>query len=78
MALLLILGLGMQTALAEDGYDLWLRYRPLPTDQAQALQAHLSQLVIAAQDSPGLAPARDELEKALGGLLGAAPPCRKP
>ncbi|MGH8061835.1 MAG: alpha-glucuronidase family glycosyl hydrolase [Pseudoxanthomonas sp.] len=62
----------MQAAVAEDGHDLWLRYRPLAADQAQALRVHASQ-VVAGQNSPGLAPARTELQKGLGGLLGAAP-----
>jgi alpha-glucuronidase len=73
MALLLLPGAGTQLAFAEDGYDLWLRYRPLEADQAQAVKAHVSQLVLA-HSSPGLAPAREELQRALDGLLGNAPP----
>ena len=63
----------MQSAFAEDGHDLWLRYRPLAAGPAQAFRMHASQLV-ATQDTPGLDPARAELQKGLDGLLGEAPP----
>ena len=69
VACLLIQGFATQTALAEDGYDLWLRYRPLAADQAQALRTHASQLVTT-PGTPGLATARTELQRGIGGLLG--------
>ncbi|HZX75936.1 alpha-glucuronidase family glycosyl hydrolase, partial [Lysobacter sp.] len=62
----------MRPARAEDGYDLWLRYRPLPTQQATAVRAHASQLV-APSATPTQKATRDELQHALTGLLGAAP-----
>lgn len=57
---------------AEDGYDLWLRYRPIPGAQAQAYRPFATQL-LAGRSTPTLAAARDELLRGLGGLLGTAP-----
>jgi alpha-glucuronidase len=59
-------------ASAEDGYDLWLRYRALPTVQAVAYRAQATQLVLDA-GSPTRAAARAELLRGLTGLLGKAP-----
>ena len=62
----------------EDGYDLWLRYRPIADPltyqmqeaaRAGGVRAQLRQLVIAA-GSPTLQAAREELQRGLGGLLG--------
>lgn len=63
---------GPQEALAEDGYDLWLRYRPLPDAASQQASALVTQLVADA-GTPTRAAARDELLRGLEGLLGAAP-----
>ncbi|RZA36355.1 MAG: alpha-glucuronidase [Lysobacteraceae bacterium] len=60
-------------AMAEDGYELWLRYRALPADQAQALRTHASELV-APEGGPSIVAARDELQRGLSGLLGASLP----
>ena len=57
---------------AEDGYELWLRYRPLEADVAQPYRAHVGQLVAPAS-SPTQRVARDELVRGLQGLLGRAP-----
>lgn len=59
-------------AFAEDGYDLWLRYRPVPAQQAEAYRAAATQLV-AADASPAQAAARAELQRGLAGLLGSVP-----
>ncbi|WP_104022966.1 alpha-glucuronidase family glycosyl hydrolase [Gemmatirosa kalamazoonensis] len=61
-------------ARAEDGYDLWLRYRPV-TDAARLAEyrAAVTQLVVDG-DSPTLRAARDELRTGLRGLLGADVP----
>lgn len=59
-------------ALAEDGYDLWLRYRPLPAEQAEGYRAAVAQLVAGAA-TPTQAAIRAELQRGLAGLLGAAP-----
>ncbi|HEY0333089.1 MAG TPA: alpha-glucuronidase family glycosyl hydrolase [Stenotrophomonas sp.] len=58
--------------LAEDGHDLWLRYRPVPVAQAQAWQPWL-QRVDAPQATPTQRAARDELLRGVQGLLGRAP-----
>ena len=72
-AMLALLG---DTARAEDGYDLWLRY-PRVTDAARLAEyrAAASQLVTGA-DSPTLRAARDELVAGLTGLVGTAPEVR--
>jgi len=59
---------------AEDGYDLWLRYR-LVDDAGRLAQyrAALTHLVVEG-DSPTLRAARDELSVGLAGLLGSAIP----
>ncbi len=57
----------------EDGYDLWLRYRPLGGDSAQAYRVATTRLIAPAA-SPTQIAARSELIDALTGLLGSAPP----
>ncbi|MBV9880088.1 MAG: hypothetical protein JO180_06300 [Gemmatirosa sp.] len=77
----LVLGLAVLAVIAaplraEDGYELWLRYR-LVTDAARLAEyrAALTQLVVpGAEASPTLAAARDELRTGLAGLLGAEVP----
>lgn len=69
----LALLLPIAVAQAEDGYDLWLRYQPLPEAQAAPWRAAATQLVASA-DTPMQRAARDELRRGLGGLLGAEPP----
>lgn len=70
---LVLSGFGMQPALAEDGYDLWLRYRPLATEQAEVYRTHAAQLV-AGQSTASLIAARTELENGSSGLLGVSLP----
>ncbi|MEZ0470738.1 alpha-glucuronidase family glycosyl hydrolase [Luteimonas salinilitoris] len=60
-------------ASAEDGYDLWLRYRPVEGVRADAYRMRVSRLV-AGDAMPTQAVTRAELLRGLGGLLGAAPP----
>jgi len=57
---------GPTVARAEDGYDLWLRYRPVETAAAVGEATVLG-------DSPTLRAAKAELERGLAGLRGAAP-----
>ncbi|HTQ37240.1 MAG TPA: alpha-glucuronidase family glycosyl hydrolase [Steroidobacteraceae bacterium] len=77
MRALLVLGLLFAvSAHAEDGYDLWLRYRPLPAAQAAAYRTHTTQLVLDGA-TPTRAAARAELLRGLGGLLGRAPATAK-
>ncbi|MES3151524.1 alpha-glucuronidase family glycosyl hydrolase [Sphingomonas faeni] len=59
------------TAQAEDGYDLWLRYRPLATNDAAALQRD-AQSVERRDDTPTLRVAVDEVRRGLAGLSGRA------
>ena len=73
---MLLVAMSANSARAEDGYDLWLRYRPLPAQQAAAYRSHAAQLVIAA-DTPTEQAARQELLRGLGGLLGQAPALSK-
>jgi alpha-glucuronidase len=53
---------------AEDGYDLWLRYRPLPA----ALRPE-PRTIAPGADTPTLKIARAELRRGLDGLVGGAP-----
>jgi alpha-glucuronidase len=57
---------------AEDGYDLWLRYRLIEEPWAGRYRATLTQLVTA-RGSPTLQAAANELDRGLRGLLGTAP-----
>ena len=57
----------------EDGYELWLRYRPLPGDQRAAVQAAAGAIVGSAPDSPTLRAARAELQRGLLGMTGTQP-----
>jgi alpha-glucuronidase len=61
----------VETARAEDGYDLWLRYRPVEAAWLGRYRPHARALVVAGA-SPTLDAARDELVRGLGGLLGNA------
>jgi alpha-glucuronidase len=57
---------------AEDGYDLWLRYRPIESPWLQRYRSVAQEIV-----APDLStPAVSELERALDGLLAARPPAR--
>lgn len=60
--------LSASAAHAEDGYDLWLRYRPLPAAQRPAVRA-----IAPSADTPTLKNARAELQRGLDGLVGGAP-----
>ena len=57
---------------AEDGYELWLRYHPLPAAQAEAYRAQVTELAITTT-TPTSQVTRDELLHGLGSLLGTAP-----
>jgi alpha-glucuronidase len=61
-------------ARAEDGYELWLRYRPL-ADQPERSRGHdaLTGMMMGA-GSPTLRAARDELARGLRGMLGREVP----
>ncbi|OAH45698.1 alpha-glucuronidase [Sphingobium yanoikuyae] len=59
-------------ALAEDGYDLWLRNAPADAANAQRIQANARSIVGGA--SPSLMIARRELQRGIAGLTGATVP----
>src|SRR5690349_7115537 len=63
LAIAALLAAGM--AQAEDGYDLWLRYRPLPDAQAALYRSHATQLVLPVA-TPTQQATRDELLRGLG------------
>jgi len=57
----------------EDGYELWLRYRPLPAAERRRLLRWAGTLVLPRGPSAPVQSAAAELERALGVMLGAAP-----
>lgn len=68
IALIALVGLtDARPAWAEDGYDLWLRYRPLPEMQRKA--ATVSAIAVL-RDSPTLRVAAEELARGFSGLSG--------
>jgi alpha-glucuronidase len=54
----------------EDGYDLWLRYRPIKNRQLRDEYRRLASKVVVEGDTQILDSTRDELERGLSGLLG--------
>jgi alpha-glucuronidase len=70
----LLAGCLSAVASAEDGYDLWLRYRMQSPAIQRQLQADISGVVAAVRPSPVLQSALDELSRGIGGLSGRTPP----
>ncbi|MBO9545733.1 alpha-glucuronidase family glycosyl hydrolase [Caulobacter sp.] len=64
-----LLLMGSATAHAEDGYDLWLRYKPVEA-AAKAPYAARAAAVAPVANTPTLKVARAELERGLTGLVG--------
>jgi alpha-glucuronidase len=64
--------LGLTPAQAEDGYDLWLRYRPIAADR-DATAALRSLTLVPLGDSATLRAATAELSRGLEGLSGQHP-----
>jgi alpha-glucuronidase len=58
------------SARAEDGYELWLRYRPVEAPWASRYRGVIREIT---PSSPAQTAAREELELALRGMLGSAP-----
>ena len=71
--LALALCAALSIARAEDGYDLWLRYRPLQPEWIATYRHNLTELVLPTSSSKTLDIVRSELSRGLDGLLGAAP-----
>jgi alpha-glucuronidase len=65
--------IGLAPAKAEDGYDLWLRYRPVEAQAAGRYRTALTEVVVSGE-SPTLEAVRTELRRGLAGLLGSAVP----
>jgi len=59
-------------AMAEDGYDLWLRYARVDGAAAARIAAHAS-VITAPGDSATMQIIRDELQRGVTGLTGTAP-----
>ena len=72
LALAGMAGLAAMPVRAEDGYDLWLRYRPVESNAADGYRRAATQIV-SGMPSPTLAAADRELHRGLGGLLGTDP-----
>jgi alpha-glucuronidase len=73
-AALLACGAASASSASEDGYDLWLRYRPLPEAQAAQLRPLARAIVAPAQPSPTVLAAVEELQRGVSGWLGRTPP----
>lgn len=59
-----------QIVVAEDGYEMWLRYEPVAdSTKLKRYQQQLGQIVVEGK-SPALSAAQAELERGLSGLLG--------
>lgn len=69
----LLLLASLPRAMAEDGYDLWLRYAKLENVAGQRLTNHATAIIANGQGPTALL-ARDELVRGLTGLTGDAPP----
>jgi alpha-glucuronidase len=71
-AALLLLALLPGTARAEDGYDLWLRYRPVEASWKARYAPHAT-AIVATSESPTMRVATDELRRGIVGMLGQQP-----
>ena len=70
-----VLILSIQPAAAEDGYDLWLRYRPLAPAAAAKVRAAAGTIrVDGAKADPTLRAAEAELHRAFSAMVGNAGP----
>lgn len=69
--LLLLLILFASPAIAEDGYQLWLRYRPVEGPLRDEYVRHVSSIVVEA-NSPTIRAANSELQRGLRSMLGTS------
>lgn len=72
-AVMLVFMVVSRPAMAEDGYDLWLRYRPLPPAAQRQLQADITGIMSPASPSAMERSALSELQRGLAGLAGRMP-----
>jgi len=70
LAALLLTFAATASAADEDGYDLWLRYRPLAPAAQASVQAQARSIVLPGAPSPTTQAAVAELQKGLAGMLG--------
>jgi alpha-glucuronidase len=70
-----LLSLSATAAQAEDGYDLWLRYRPVEA-HLRAAYAPRATAVVQTAHSPTLDAAAKELRRGLAGMSVPLPPLR--
>ena len=68
VGVLLGIALLVPPARAEDGYDLWLRYRPLAAEQRERLTAIATRILIPPRASATVRAAAAELEAGVSGL----------
>jgi alpha-glucuronidase len=73
LAALLLSLMATASAAEEDGYDLWLRYRPLDRAAQASVQAQARSIVLPGAATPTTQAALAELQKGLSGMLGRAP-----
>ncbi|MRW84033.1 alpha-glucuronidase [Pseudoduganella sp. FT26W] len=73
LAALLLSLVATASAADEDGYDLWLRYRPLDRAAQAGVQAQARSIVIPGVASPTTQAALAELNRGLAGMLGRVP-----
>ncbi|MES2158721.1 MAG: alpha-glucuronidase family glycosyl hydrolase [Pseudomonadota bacterium] len=62
----------MPPAMAEDGYDLWLRYAPAQPTAARQISAH-ARTITAPGNSATIQIATAELQRGIGGMAGTTP-----
>jgi alpha-glucuronidase len=61
-------------AVEEDGYQLWLRYRPLPPAARERLAQAVTGITQLQAETPTLRAASEELQRGLAGMLGMPSP----
>jgi alpha-glucuronidase len=75
LATLFLSGLApARPCLAEDGYQLWLRYPPMPSQQRERARDRFGSILVPASRSPSAQAALEELQRGLSGLLGQPVP----
>jgi alpha-glucuronidase len=75
LLLFMLLAIAPGAAAAEDGYDLWLRYRPVEAEWRASYAARVT-AVVDESHSPTSRAAADELRRGLTGMFGHAPGTR--
>ncbi len=72
--MILLIGLGIQQSMADDGYRLWLQYEQVTDEELlQEYRSSLGEIVIEGE-SPTLSIVQKEMQRGLSGLLGTSIP----